>query len=434
MSDIGYSSDDSDAAEERVTLESINQRKTINSSLSSTYAAQWGPVEAFREIVQNWLVHLQFHVIWFQKLLTRRRRDAIIDSFKLQERDFHVTREENENEILYTATAQSSSSRKPKKVGECLGFIRWSCQKKVGIVEVTNRQATLQPKNLDMGGTSKKNESTQAGIHGEGLKVALLVILRSPQNHAVICRSGGFKWNFNFSNQGKLFTMLMRMTPAAITKTRDQASKEIGNTLLPFSPVPNEDVQFFIGGVGRGRNEKGYPVDRSGVTKEEFKEWTKAAIFLQEIDQQHSIRTNEGDLITDERFSGRIYLKGLLLKESKPSKSASLTGLKLKYGYNFATGQTNRDRQSIATANEESRAILSIWGNVLDMRPTPTELIEEFHNMLNSKVRYADVAKAESYIKSSTADLLKNYLFSEQFKNKWYYCTRETSEVYIPIL
>lgn len=91
MSDIGYSSDDSDAAEERVTLESINQRKTINSSLSSTYAAQWGPVEAFREIVQNWLVHLQFHVIWFQKLLTRRRRDAIIDSFKLQERDFHVT-------------------------------------------------------------------------------------------------------------------------------------------------------------------------------------------------------------------------------------------------------------------------------------------------------------------------------------------------------
>lgn len=54
MAERGYGNDASDDVEDRVTLESITQKKTINSNVNSTYAAQWGPVEAFREIVQNW--------------------------------------------------------------------------------------------------------------------------------------------------------------------------------------------------------------------------------------------------------------------------------------------------------------------------------------------------------------------------------------------
>ena len=50
----GFLDDDADTVESRVTLESINKRKSIHSSIASNYAARWGPVEAFRELVQNW--------------------------------------------------------------------------------------------------------------------------------------------------------------------------------------------------------------------------------------------------------------------------------------------------------------------------------------------------------------------------------------------
>ena len=43
-----------------------------------------------------------------------------------------------------------------------------------------------------MGGTSKAGNKNQAGAHGEGLKLALLVLMRGEQNHCVRCRSGGF--------------------------------------------------------------------------------------------------------------------------------------------------------------------------------------------------------------------------------------------------
>ncbi len=45
--------------EEKVTLESINRSKAVYSNISSTYCTQWGPLEAFREFVQNWFVHFQ---------------------------------------------------------------------------------------------------------------------------------------------------------------------------------------------------------------------------------------------------------------------------------------------------------------------------------------------------------------------------------------
>lgn len=46
--------DDAYTIEHEVTLESIDNQATINSTIASNYAAQWEPVEAFREIVQNW--------------------------------------------------------------------------------------------------------------------------------------------------------------------------------------------------------------------------------------------------------------------------------------------------------------------------------------------------------------------------------------------
>ncbi|KAI0145913.1 hypothetical protein F4776DRAFT_660789 [Hypoxylon sp. NC0597] len=392
--------------ENRVTLQSINQRMTINSAMVSNYATQWGPVEAFRELIQNW-------------------RDGIIQSFKLSEQDFRVVTEASSNEIIYKAIAPDSSHRKTNESKECFGYIRWSRQNGVGTVEITNRQATLEPWHLDMGGTSKKTERNQAGMHGEGLKVALLVLMRKPQNHAVRCRSGGFSWTFNFTNQRRLVARPVRMSPTEIAKIRDQAKSEVNQSSLPFVADPNEDIQFLIGTGPKGRDENGWPITREEVTRKEFRNWTKAAIFLQNVGAAGIVRTREGDLIVDPRYGGNIYLKGLLLKESNDGRSASITGKKLKYGYNFANGVTNRERESMAGVDDESRAIISIWSQALIAND---DLVEKLHELLSSgDPEYADVAGAESFICNETRDRIKKFLVNE-YKGKWLYSERERSQ------
>ncbi|RYP62624.1 hypothetical protein DL769_007230 [Monosporascus sp. CRB-8-3] len=393
--------------ERKITLESINQKMTITSTIISTYAAQWGPVEAFRELVQNW-------------------RDGIINSFKIHEKDFKVICEENNDEILYKVMEPDSPRRREK---ECLGYIRWFRRGGVGTVDITNRQATLQPWHLDMGGTSKEKDRNQAGAHGEGLKVALLVLLRRPQNHAVRCRSGSFSWTFNFTNQGRLVAILTRMTQAATAKVQNRAKAECEKSLLPVVSAPNEDVQFLIGGNGKGRDEVGYPLDRSEVTREEFKRWTKAALFLQKIAEDGLVPTEKGDLIVDHHFEGNIYLKGLLLQESEIGKSASITGKKLKYGYNFAKGATNRERQSMAGADEESQAIFSIWNEALKNPAVSESLVDKLHLMLNCGYPgFADVSSAEIHMPFDMLRRVKEYLLSEKFKGKWFHSVKEKTE------
>ncbi|KAI1417830.1 hypothetical protein F5Y13DRAFT_201362 [Hypoxylon sp. FL1857] len=404
--DKSSSDGESYAIENRATLQSINQRMTMNSAIASNYATQWGAVEAFRELVQNW-------------------RDGIIQSFKLAEQDFRVVLIESSHEIIYKAIAPGSSHRKTAEPSECFGYIRWSHQNGAGTVEITNRQATLEPWHLDMGATSKKNECNQAGMHGEGLKIALLVFMRRPQNHAVRCRSGGFSWTFNFTNQRRLVACPLRMPPTEIAKTRDQAKNEVNQGLLPFAPAPNGDVQFLIGTGPKGRDETGWPTIRGEVSRKEFKNWTKAAIFLQNIEAGGIVKTPEGDLIINPRYSGNIYLKGLLLNESKEGRSASITGKRLKYGYNFATGVTNRERESVAGANNESCAILSIWNQALIAKQ---DLVRNLHELLNSEdTEYADVACAESFMRQETQDRLKIFLLNE-YKGKWFYSAREKNQ------
>ncbi|KAI1807934.1 hypothetical protein F4811DRAFT_376039 [Daldinia bambusicola] len=391
---------------DNVTLESVQEKTAIYLPIASNYASHWDPIVAFRELVQNW-------------------RDGIIQSSGIAEDSFRVARLDYEDVIIFTADGIRKSPTGWPAITECLGYIRWFKQNGVGTVEVTNRQATLQPWHLDMGGTSKKDQPTQAGAHGEGLKVALLVMLRRPQNHAVQCRSGGFQWIFNFTNKRRLVANLARMTPTAIENARDQATKDAKSGMTPFAASPNEDIQFFIGGGSMGRDENGIQVRRDGVTREQFTSWTRSALFLQDIQDNEIVRTEAGDLILAPRFSGNIYLKGLLLKESVGRRSASITGKPLRYGYNFAGGITTREREFLKCASDELIAILRIWTLAFRLKDG---LVAEFHKLLNSEEpEFADVSGAEHYISHETRYHMKVYILRE-FKDKWLYAAKEKSQ------
>lgn len=303
----------------------------------------------------------------------------------------------------------------------------------IGTVDILNRGAALQPWNLDMGGTSKQDEPDQAGAHGEGLKIAILVLMRQPQDHAVRCYSGGCWWSFYFDSQRKLVCHISRSSPprdqfGAIYDVWSQADRETNghHFLSPHvSTTREKTVQIFID--ARGRDEKGFKLQKE-ATRDEFKAWTKAALFLQEIDTENIVTTDYGDLILDPRFGGNVYMKGLLLKESASGRSASITGKTLRYGYNFADGAVNRERESMAAADEESRTISTIWAFAVHVKG---DLIGKLHDLLNSREpEYADVAKADRFIRNGgTLVLALKVYLRTQFEGKWIYTSTQKRDV-----
>ncbi|KAH7133706.1 hypothetical protein EDB81DRAFT_805007 [Dactylonectria macrodidyma] len=379
------------------TLASIAKSQTITLSITSTYSHAWGPVEGFRELVQNW-------------------RDGIIASFGLSEDQFKVTREEcaelRKIEVLYKVSH-------PRNPQDCIGYIRFDGRDGQGTISMVNKEATLEPWHLDLGGTTKAGVGNQAGAHGEGLKIALLVLQRGFQNHAVRCVSGGFNWTFAFNTRGKLVARLRRMTSKQLGREKVK-SRALLQTSQPSSL---KDVCFYIGAKVKGRDQHGNRRDRNPVRLEHFNKWCGAALFLQDAPDDGIVRTARGDLITHERLCGHLYLKGLLLKSSSNGTSASITGRPLKFGYNFSDGATNRERQSMKGAREEGAAILNIWDRVLMEKPN---YIIHLHEMLiSSDPEYADVLGAKSSMKIDTAIQLKRHLFSDP--TKWYYSPSENS-------
>lgn len=223
------------------------------------------------------------------------------------------------------------------------------------------------------------------------------------------------------------------MSENAIKQAEEQAKRttQRPGALLPLAVSPKHDVQFIIGETRSGRDERGEKVTRNLVNQSHFEKWTTAALFLNTAGPDAILTTRAaGDLLLAPQFRGQVYLKGLLLKESTSWQSASITGRPLRYGYNLSTGITNRERTSVASADEEGRAILAIWDSVLQEHPDSwPEMAALFSDMLNTEdPEYADVFKAK-YLTKDMAEALKTHLLDGPRQYKWYYQGKEKSEV-----
>lgn len=342
--------------------------------------------------------------------------------------DFCVYREEasagSTTEIVFKAFERGADR---SNVDLCLGFIRFSRDDGAGKVELTNRNATLQPWHLQIGGTSKRGAEDQAGTHGEGLKLAALVFLRDTQNHHLSCQSTGFNWDFNFKNKC-LVVSVHRIKPGKKARQPERSAFKIAVPQV----VADKDVQFIIGEARVGQDEKGSQVNRGPVQQSALESWTKAALFLTQVDNEDTgiVSTYHGDLLTAENLRGNIYLKGLLLFEGTVARSASITGRPLWFGYNFAGGQTNRDRQSVKTASEESRAMCNILSGAMKEKP---DMIGALVDILNTtETEYADVACPEKHWPRDVGLLIRGYLLRDEFADRWFYCSEHVNKVRKP--
>ncbi|RDL32005.1 uncharacterized protein BP5553_09407 [Venustampulla echinocandica] len=365
LRDLHSESEDDDvttglADEDRETLRPTRQPV----GLVRGYAPGWKSHDAFREYYQNWM-------------------DGMVESRKILRSQINVSINDTEKE--WVALARRSVGH------ELLGFIRFSKQK--GELELSNFKARLEPKALSIGETSKRNNKNTAGTHGEGFKVASLVMVR--KGYQVRYEASKYYWRFVLCGQNKrhLYYQLSPISESKLTKAMAKYRENV-NIGCPRGTVANmwEDVTVKIGKVygSKASGEK--------IKWEKFQEWIKVSMAL--VPPVTLIKTQYGDLVTDPEFSGRLYLKGLFLEHKKD----------LKFSYDLAKGHVNRDRETLASTEEEAKNFAEIWGEAIRLHKG--DALKDYTKMLREDDgnKWADVKSAERYIMKDVATTIWEYL------------------------
>jgi len=168
---------------------------------------------------------------------------------------------------------------------------------------VGNKNCRLDTKSLLLGASSKIGKDEMIGQHGEGYKVATVVLLRLGKSVTVYNRKANEQW------------------VARVIKSRRYGADVVVfdiSKLDWLNRLPDCDLVFRI----------------AGITSEEYSEIVKSNLLLQAIPDNAVIHTQYGDILLGEEHSGRMYAGGLLVTRSKYAK----------YGYNFNPSLVKLDR------------------------------------------------------------------------------------------
>lgn len=300
-----------------------------------------------------------------------------------------------------------------------LGHIRYLGENGMGSVEFVTRGLRLQM----TGEEGRTSGVIEAKIPYESLENAILAFMMRPQNHGFCLRSGLLDWRFNFNRRGLLVATQHAISVDDINETLKIIHEIESVGKVSSEALPPRDTQFTLGVPGRGNDDYGLSTTREEVKEEDFRRWTKAALFLWDLYDSKS-RTTNGEIILDGRFSGSVYYDDLLLYRQGLAECEKRP---LKYGYNFFRENKHFKGRAKPSANGQAKAIMAIWNSVLAIRPM---LAAELSDMLNSTTTdYADVAGAETDLSYESAVLLRRHLLGGSSKQLWYFSAKEKAEV-----
>ncbi|GFG16460.1 hypothetical protein IFM61392_09518 [Aspergillus lentulus] len=369
---------DSESYSEDATAFNSTRRTEISLSLSPNYVKDWDTTAAFRELYQNW-------------------KDAIIESFNLDPASFRPVYQEDEQDIRISVATNNSPA-------DALGFIKY--EKDLGRVVMTNPCAGLEPGLLRLGQTTKQGKDQLAGCHGEGLKLAAMVMSR--EKYRVGIETNNARWTFYLGNTSR-FCCIISPSRKAIPRRKPDPARDMAN----FVSRIWRDVTVVIGPNRKSRSQ--------GVSVEQFKKWLEVSLEIHGFSRPESvIETDHGDLIFDPRFRGKVFLKGLLL----PSCLGEARPFRL--GYNFLNGRVNRDRQRLVSRRQEADLVRKIWESAI--REHEELVLPIYVSLLREFPRAPDIELADRLLESSTRVLIWNYLLKEADGRKFYFCQRTGSQ------
>jgi hypothetical protein len=328
------------------------------------------------------------------------RKDAIIETFHLQQIEFQVLVKGFDSKDVYVIEARHHQTQ------VLLGFIRFQD----GVLEFTNFNSQLSRQALDRGVTSKRNNTETAGTHGEGFKVASLVMAR--RGYRVQFEASSYYWTFKFGgcDEDHLYCLLSPMADTKLKRLMDANQKKVlTGAARELQSHIWEDVSVKIGLI-RGIGKK--------INKDDFLNWVKVSLDLDPPSDM--ILTRNGCLILDKKFGGNLYLKGLLLEGKTTEKP-------FRFGYNLFQGYVNRDRERLSRPAEEAKVLAEIWADAIQLRERDT--IDSYVALLQED-KAVDVHGVENYISEFTARKIWQCLLQrDPQRNCFYHDSRNGDKV-----
>lgn len=176
------------------------------------------------------------------------------------------------------------------------------------VLRVGNKNGRLETRTLLLGQSSKINDDRMIGQHGEGYKVATVVLLRNGKSVKVYNRHDREIW-----------------TAKKVSSRRYQADVVVFDIekVSIFQSVPDHDLIFEI----------------SGITPEEYSAIVESNLHLQDLDKNYVVQAGGSRILMDDAHAGRLYVGGLYVTSSKYAK--------LGYDFEPTLIKLDRDRSFI---------------------------------------------------------------------------------------
>lgn len=205
-------------------------------------------------------------------------------------------------------------------------------------VRICNKTSVLEIDSLLLGSTTKADDENTIGKHGEGYKVAFVVLLREGKTIAVY-------------NYGKREIWTVRLI----------ASKRFNGKQIPvvtvereaiWKSVPDNDLTIVVG----------------NVTEEEFEGMRKKNLNLRPDSYRAYEKKGVGRVLLNPEEQGNVYVKGLYISNIK----------NLRYGYDFEPSRIDLDRdRSLVKTFDVAWEASNIWAGVTSYKgDDSSELVE----------------------------------------------------------
>lgn len=223
------------------------------------------------------------------------------------------------------------------------------------VLTIVSKGTRLPLSSLVLGCSSKSEVEGMIGKFGEGYKLALVVLLRKGLKVSIL--NGQEEWTPSFKMSDNFNTQVLNIE---INELPDNATCD--------------DVVFAISGVGKELYEQlliNFPCIND--------------------DYGEVVESDNGCILLDDRFKGRMYVEGLFIQ----------TDENFKYGYNFSSDVVCLDRDRKAINYYELRKLTA--ASII----TAERCCPELFKAISSS--YTDVRDIEKVIDDASEEFLKEY-------------------------
>ena len=244
---------------------------------------------------------------------------------------------------------------------------------------ISNKTSLLEARSLLLGESSKRDNKDTIGQHGEGYKIAFMVLLRNNKKIKVYNYGAREVWDVRLVKSKRYCGELL--TTVFVDKQ------------AVWKKVPNYDLSIEI----------------EGITENEFDDIVSKNLILQKMivpenfTEDRIFYGNRGNnILLSESESGNIYVKGLFVCKNE----------KLKYGYDFLPSiiTLDRDRRLVDTFYLFWEAS-ALWQEAVARGKK--EFKDKFMELYNNKSGDVQYVKDMSAYINPVADLVAESFYSE---------------------